>query len=57
MIPVSDIEARKRFERLAVGGSDVLDVDVYFNPGHPGVDEPHYHVVLWHVPKESAKLQ
>jgi hypothetical protein len=57
MIPVSDIEARKRFEHLAVGGGGVQDVDVYFNPGHPGVDEPHYHVVLWHVPKESAKLQ
>jgi hypothetical protein len=57
MIPVSDITARKRFEQLAVGDPAVQEVDVYFNPGHPGVEEPHYHVVLWHVPKESAKLQ
>ncbi len=57
MIPVADIAARERFEDLAVGGATVRDVDLYYNPGHPGVDEPHYHVVLWHVPQPSAKLQ
>jgi hypothetical protein len=25
-------------------------VDVMYNAGHPGVEEPHIHVVLWHVP-------
>jgi hypothetical protein len=24
---------------------------MYFNAGHPGVEVPHYHIVLWHVPK------
>jgi hypothetical protein len=57
MIPLSAIQDRKRFEHLAVGDPDVQEVDFYYNPGHPGVDEPHYHVVLWHVPPESAKLQ
>jgi outer membrane murein-binding lipoprotein Lpp len=57
MIPVADIVARKRFEDLAVVDPEVRDVDLYFNPGHPGVTVPHYHLVLWHVPKASAKLQ
>jgi hypothetical protein len=49
--------ARKRFEDLAATGRPVRDVDLYFNPGHPGVTVPHYHLVLWHVPKATAKLQ
>src|SRR4051812_13545845 len=57
MIPVADIVARKRFEDLAAIGRPVQDVDLYFNPGHPGVTVPHYHLVLWHVPKADAKLQ
>ena len=57
MIPVKDIEAQKKFDDLAVGTSDVVDVDMYYNAGHPGVEEPHYHVVLWHVPENDAKLE
>jgi hypothetical protein len=57
MIPMSDITARTTFEHLEVGEGTVQDVDLYYNPGHPGVDEPHYHVVLWHLPKETAKLR
>jgi hypothetical protein len=57
MIPVADVAARKTFERLAVGGGAVQEVDFYYTPGHPGVEQPHYHVVLWHVPKETARLQ
>jgi hypothetical protein len=26
-------------------------VSLYFNAGHPGVEQPHYHIVLWHVSK------
>jgi hypothetical protein len=57
MIPVSDIQAQKKFDDLAVGTENVLDVDMYYNAGHPGVEVPHYHVVLWHVPESDAKLQ
>jgi hypothetical protein len=28
-------------------------VSFYFNPGHPGVDMPHYHFVIWHVSKKD----
>jgi hypothetical protein len=35
----------------------VRSVDLYYNAGHPGVEKPHYHVVLWHMAKDQAKLQ
>ena len=57
MIPLEDIEAQKKFDGLAVGAENVVDVDMYYNAGHPGVEKPHYHVVLWHVPEADAKLQ
>ena len=57
MIPLADIEAQKKFDGLAVGSENVVDVDMYYNAGHPGVEEPHYHVVLWHVPQSDAKLE
>ena len=57
MIPLEDIEAQKKFDDLAVGGDSVQSVDLYYNAGHPGVETPHYHVVLWHVPKDDAELE
>ena len=57
MIPVADVRARKAFERLPVGGRAVQDVDLYYTPGHPGVEQPHYHHVLWHVPKDAARME
>jgi hypothetical protein len=57
MIPLADIEAQKKHDALAVGDHNVVDVDMYYNAGHPGVEEPHYHVVLWHVPESDARLQ
>jgi hypothetical protein len=57
MIPLADIEAQKKFDGLEVGSDNVVDVDMYYNAGHPGVEQPHYHVVLWHVPESDAKLQ
>lgn len=53
MLPVKDLNPDKRFEDLAAPGGEVDHVDVYFNAGHPGVEEPHAHVVLWHVSGED----
>ena len=53
MIPVDDLTPDKRFEDLATGGAAVDHVDVYFNAGHPGVEKPHAHIVLWHVADEA----
>ncbi len=50
MLPIKDLNPGKRFEDLAAPGGNVDHVDVYFNAGHPGVEEPHVHVVLWHIP-------
>ena len=51
MLPVKDFNPDKRFDDLASPGGNVDHVSVYYNAGHPGVEEPHVHVVLWHVAK------
>jgi hypothetical protein len=57
MIPLKDIDAKKKIDDLAAPGGKVDHVDFYYNAGHPGVEEPHYHVVLWHVSKaDEAKV-
>ena len=57
MIPVEDLNPDKTFDDLDAPGGDVDHVDVYFNAGHPGVEAPHAHVVLWHVPgAEEARV-
>ena len=56
MIPIKDIDAQKKIDDLAAPGGKVDHVDMYFNAGHPGVPEPHYHIVLWHVPKAQEAL-
>lgn len=58
MIPVKDITAHKTFDNLAVAKEKVDHVDMYYNAGHPGVAEPHYHVVIWYVsPQQAAALK
>ncbi len=49
MIPIKDLKPDKSFNNLAVSGGAVDHVDVHFNAGHPGVEVPHAHIVLWHV--------
>ena len=56
MIPVKDITDQKKFDALAAPGGRVDHVSMYFNAGHPGVPDPHYHVVLWHVSKAQEQL-
>ena len=56
MIPLDEMNAHANWPDLGATGRDVRSVDVTYNPGHPGVAEPHYHVTLWHVAQESADL-
>jgi hypothetical protein len=57
MLPIAALTPDNRFEDLAAPGGNVDHVDVYYNAGHPGVEEPHVHVVLWHVPAaDEAKV-
>jgi len=54
MLPIEDLSNKdKRFDDLAAPGGAVDHVDVYYNAGHPGVEKPHAHVVLWHVSKSD----
>lgn len=58
MIPLKDITAHKAFNNLAAAKEQVDHVDMYYNAGHPGVAEPHYHVVIWYVsPQQAAALK
>jgi hypothetical protein len=57
MVPTRDIDDRKLLEAPGSAGAALDHVSIYFNPGHPGVDVPHYHVVIWHVSrKEEARV-
>lgn len=58
MVPVKDLEAKKAFNNLGVAKEKVDHVDLYYNAGHPGVAEPHYHIVVWYVsPAKAASLK
>lgn len=54
MIPLDAMNEQESFENLGTSGRSVDHVDVRYNPGHPGVDQPHYHVILWHISPEEA---
>lgn len=57
MVPLADLTPDKSFDDLAVAGAKVDHVDVSYNAGHPGVETPHAHVVLWHVaPADEASV-
>jgi hypothetical protein len=54
MLPIRDLRERKSFNDLAAAHVKTDHVDVYANNGHPGVPDPHYHVVLWYISREQA---
>jgi hypothetical protein len=58
MIPLKDLRAGQAFNTLAVGRAKVDHVDIYYNNGHAGVPDPHYHIVLWYIsPQQVEALQ
>jgi hypothetical protein len=56
MIPVEDLNPDKSFDDLVAPGGNVDHVDIYFNAGHPGVEKPHAHIVLWHEADGEARV-
>lgn len=57
MIPLADLNVHKGFSDLKVAQELVDHVEIVFNAGHPGVPEPHYHVIIWYVsPQRAADL-
>lgn len=56
MVPIKDIDDHKTFDGTAPAFAPKVDHStIYFNGGHPGVDMPHYHIVLWHVSKDGEQ--
>lgn len=59
MVPMKDFEAHKNFD--AVGrvakGLKIDHTSIQFNPGHPGVEEPHYHITQWLISPAAVKKE
>lgn len=53
MLPIKDMNAKMNFQNLSAAGGAVDHVSVTYNAGHPGVETPHIHVILWHVADET----
>jgi hypothetical protein len=53
---VDALEGGTAFNDLALGAEAVSAVDIYYNAGHPGVEQPHAHVVLYHDPEAKGRL-
>lgn len=56
MTPLAALQSGTSFDDLAVGSHTVSSVDIYYNAGHPGVEEPHAHVVLYHDDGAKGRL-
>ena len=56
MPPLAGLEDGTAFDDLDTGSDTVTSVDIYYNAGHPGVEEPHAHVVLYHDAKARTRL-
>ena len=56
MTPIAALQSGTSYDDLAVGDPTVTSVDIYYNAGHPGVAEPHVHVVLFHDKDAESRL-
>lgn len=56
MVPLSDFTESKNLIGLETieSGIEIDHVDITYNPGHPGVEVPHYHITLWTIGAEEA---
>lgn len=56
MTPLGELEKGVSYDDLDVGRHEVTSVDIYYNAGHPGVEVPHAHVVLYHDSGAKERL-
>lgn len=56
MTPLKELQNGTAYDGLALGNPTVTSVDIYYNAGHPGVEEPHAHVVLFHDDEAKSRL-
>ncbi len=59
MVPVKDFEAHKNMNGLGadLGDLKIDHTDIDFNPGHPGVQEAHYHIVEWLITRQEQEAE
>jgi len=59
MVPLKDLDAHNNFEALGgvAAGMKINHTDIQYNPGHPGVEEPHYHIVQWLISPAAVKAE
>lgn len=50
MIPLSMMKPDMNLKDLKAPAGTVDHVSIMYNAGHPGVAEPHIHIILWNVP-------
>ena len=55
MIALRDLRAGQAFNMLASAKAKVDHVDIYYNNGHAGVPDPHYHMVLWYISRVQVE--
>ncbi|NUH64919.1 hypothetical protein HTT03_06355 [Sulfitobacter sp. S0837] len=56
MTPLDALAEGTAYNDLHLGMHEVTSVDVYYNAGHPGVEVPHAHVVLYHDEEAKGRL-
>lgn len=57
MVPLSLITDEFNLDGLKAPAGKVDHVDMMYNAGHPGVEEPHIHVVLWNIsPDQKSRV-
>jgi hypothetical protein len=56
MAPIEELQNGTAYDDLGLGLHNVSSVDIYYNAGHPGVEKPHAHVVLFHDEDAKARL-
>lgn len=56
MTPLEDLRNGTAYDGLGIGSHTVSGVDIYYNAGHPGVEKPHAHIVLYHDADAKGRL-
>lgn len=57
MVPLKDFESHKNMPDLGanLGDQKIDHTDIEYNPGHPGVQEAHYHIIEWLISKDQVE--
>ena len=57
MVPLDELESHKAFANLgaSVAGLRVNHTELDYNPGHPGLEKPHYHITEWLISEAAQK--